>query len=179
MIADGRAHFADHCAVCHANDGSGQTAIGQGLWPKAPDMRQGRTQNLTDGELFWTIENGIRFTGMPAWSTGTQEGEQASWNLVHFIRRMPKLTPEDIKEMESLNPKSPAEVREEMEAEILKGGGKPAAKPAMPHSHKPGRGHEYSPDVFHEFSKLQRWHRRVCVHSGSGVTIARHRTAAV
>ena len=142
VIADGRAHFADHCAVCHANDGSGQTAIGQGLWPKAPDMRQGRTQNLTDGELFWIIENGIRFTGMPAWSTGTQEGEQASWNLVHFIRRLPKLTPEEIKEMESLNPKAPAEVREEIEAEILKSGGKPAAKPATPHSHKPGKEHE-------------------------------------
>ena len=142
VIADGRAHFADHCAVCHANDGSGQTAIGQGLWPKAPDMRQGRTQNLTDGELFWIIENGIRFTGMPAWSTGTQEGEQASWNLVHFIRRLPKLTPEEIKEMESLNPKAPAEVREEIEAEILKSGGKPSAKPAMPHRHKPGKGHE-------------------------------------
>jgi mono/diheme cytochrome c family protein len=142
VIADGRAHFADHCAVCHANDGSGQTAIGQGLWPKAPDMRQGRTQNLTDGELFWIIENGIRFTGMAAWSTGTEEGEQASWNLVHFIRRLPKLTPEEIKEMESLNPKSPAEVREEMEAEILKNGDKPSAKPAMPHRHKPGQGHK-------------------------------------
>ena len=142
VIADGRAHFADHCAVCHANDGSGQTAIGQGLWPKAPDMRQGRTQNLTDGELFWIIENGIRFTGMPAWSTGTPEGEQASWNLVHFIRRLPKLTPEEIKEMESLNPKAPADVREEIEAEILKSGGKPSTKPATPHSHKPGKGHE-------------------------------------
>jgi mono/diheme cytochrome c family protein len=59
VIADGRAHFADHCATCHANDGSGKTAIGQGLWPKAPDMRQAPTQNLTDGELFWIIENGI------------------------------------------------------------------------------------------------------------------------
>lgn len=29
VIADGRAHFADHCASCHANDGSGKTAIGR------------------------------------------------------------------------------------------------------------------------------------------------------
>ena len=28
-----------------------------------------------DGELFWIIENGIRFTGMPGWSTGTKDGE--------------------------------------------------------------------------------------------------------
>ena len=76
-LADGRAHYADHCAVCHASDGSGETETGQGMWPKAPDMRLSATQDLSDGELFWIIENGIRFTGMPGWSTGTQEGEDA------------------------------------------------------------------------------------------------------
>src|SRR5687767_9486458 len=58
VIADGRAHFADHCAICHANNGSGKTTVGEGVWPKAPDMREASTQNLTDGELFWIIENG-------------------------------------------------------------------------------------------------------------------------
>jgi mono/diheme cytochrome c family protein len=140
VIADGRAHFADHCAVCHANDGSGKTATGQGLWPKPPDMRLPPTQDLTDGELFWIIENGIRFTGMPAWSTGTKEGETASWHLVHFIRRLPKLTPEELEEMKSLNPTSPAEIRQLIEEEqFLKGGGdKPAAAPTTPHKHRGG-----------------------------------------
>jgi mono/diheme cytochrome c family protein len=109
VIAEGRAHFADHCALCHANDGSGKSDIGGGMYPKPPDMRLAETQNLTDGELFWIIENGVRFTGMPAWSTGTKEGETASWHLVHFIRRLPKLTPEEIKQMEALNPKSPGD----------------------------------------------------------------------
>ena len=140
VIADGRAHFADHCATCHANDGSGKTTIGQGSWPKAPDMRRAPTQNLTDGELFWIIENGIRFTGMPAWSTGTKEGEEASWHLVHFIRRLPRLTPEELEEMESLNPKSPAEIRQLIEEEkFLKGeGDKPPAAPATQHKHPGG-----------------------------------------
>jgi mono/diheme cytochrome c family protein len=140
VIADGRAHFADHCAICHANDGSGKTPIGSGLWPKAPDMRQPQTQNLSDGELFWIIENGIRFTGMPAWSTGTQDGETASWHLVHFIRRLPKLTPEELEEMEGLNPKSPAEIRQQIEEErFLKGeGDKPPAAPVTPHKHPGG-----------------------------------------
>src|SRR5688500_17297504 len=84
-VADGLAHFADHCASCHANDGSGNTEVGKGLFPKSPDMRQEATQELTDGELFYIIENGIRFTGMPGWSTGTPAGETASWHLVHFI----------------------------------------------------------------------------------------------
>jgi mono/diheme cytochrome c family protein len=108
VIAAGRAHFADHCATCHANDGSGNTAMGRGMWPKAPDMRLAQTQNLSDGELFWIIENGVRFTGMPAWGGDSEESKTASWHLVHFIRRLPRLTPEEIAEMETLNPKSPA-----------------------------------------------------------------------
>ena len=137
VLAEGRAHFADHCALCHANDGSGNTETGRGMWPKAPDMRLAQTQNLSDGELFWIIENGIRFTGMPAWGTGTKEGASASWHLVHFIRRLPKLTPEELEEMESLNPKSPAEIRQQIaEEEFLKGGAdRPPPKPAAPHKH--------------------------------------------
>jgi mono/diheme cytochrome c family protein len=138
VIAEGRAHFADHCAICHGNDGSGDTPIGRGLWPKAPDMRRSETQNLTDGELFWIIENGVRFTGMPAWSTGTKEGETASWHLVHFIRRLPKLTPEELQEMEGLNPRSPEEIRQQIEEEeFLKGGDNPPP-PVTPHKHSGG-----------------------------------------
>ena len=70
IIAEGMAHYADHCAVCHANDGSGDTEMGVSMYPKAPDMRRSATQSLTDGELFYIIENGVRLTGMPAWSTG-------------------------------------------------------------------------------------------------------------
>ena len=140
VIADGRAHFADHCASCHANDGSGKTTIGAGLWPKAPDMRLSQTQGLSDGELFWIIENGIRFTGMPAWSTGTEDGETASWHLVHFIRRLPKLTPEELEAMEALNPRSPAEIREQIEEErFLKGeDDKSPGEAATPHKHPVG-----------------------------------------
>jgi mono/diheme cytochrome c family protein len=137
IIAEGRAHFADHCASCHANDGSGNTEMGRGMWPKVPDMRLAQTQNLSDGELFWIIENGIRFTGMPAWGTGTTESETASWHLVHFIRRLPKLTPEELEEMETLNPKPPAEIRQQIaEEEFLKGGAdQPPPKPVAPHKH--------------------------------------------
>ena len=137
VIAEGRGHFADHCASCHGNDGSGNTSIGRGMWPKVPDMRLPQTQNLSDGELFWIIENGIRFTGRPRWSTGTKEGETASWHLVHFVRRLPKLTPEELEEMETLNPRPPAEVRQQIEEEeFLKGGGeKPPAAPVTPHKH--------------------------------------------
>ena len=82
-----REHYADHCASCHNNDGSGNTEMGRNLYPKVPDMRLPRTQSLSDGELFYIIENGVMLTGMPGWSTGTPEGERSSWQLVHLDRK--------------------------------------------------------------------------------------------
>ena len=116
-LADGMAHYADHCASCHANDGSGKTEMGQGLFPKAPDMRLAPTQQMSDGELFYVIEHGIRFTGMPAWSTGTSEGEESTWRLVHFLRRLPDLTEAELAAMKERNPRSPQEIRLEIEEE--------------------------------------------------------------
>lgn len=129
VFEDGLAHFADHCASCHGNDGSG-TDLGKSFYPPVPDMRAARTQNLTDGELFSIIENGIRLTGMPAWGNGTPEGEASSWALVHFIRRLPALSPDDIARMQELNPKSPAEFREEEEARRFLAGDEPTKTPA-------------------------------------------------
>ncbi len=132
------AHFADHCASCHANDGSGQTDMGQSFYPPAPDMRAAATQALTDGELFSIIEHGIRLTGMPAWGTGTPEGEHQSWALVHFIRRLPSLTADDIARMEALNPRSPDQFREEEEARRFLAGEDLSPPPASaPHKHEP------------------------------------------
>ena len=137
VIKEGMEHFADHCAVCHGNDGSGNTEMGRGLYPRAPDMRLPATQTLTDGELFYIIENGVRLTGMPGWSTGTKEGETSSWHLVQFIRHLPKLTEEELEQMESLNPKSPQEVRQEIEAEkFLQGGDvEPPPQTSAPTTH--------------------------------------------
>jgi len=99
-LAAARSHWVDHCATCHALDGSGQTSIGQNVYPKAPDMRAAATQNLTDGELYSIIENGIRFTGMPAW--GGEHSPEDNWQLVMLIRRLPKLSSEEMREMEKL-----------------------------------------------------------------------------
>jgi mono/diheme cytochrome c family protein len=139
VISSGMAHFADHCASCHANDGSGNTAMGRGLYPRAPDMRESATQGLSDGDLFYIIENGVRLTGMPAWGTGAPDSEVATWHLVHFIRQLPKLTEHDLARMRELNPKSAEEWRAEEETRrFLEPDA--AAKPAEPaHRHTGGR----------------------------------------
>jgi mono/diheme cytochrome c family protein len=101
-LTEGLQHFADHCAICHGNDGSGQTEMGPNLYPKAPDMRMAQTQNLTDGDIFFIITNGVRLTGMPAWG-GSHDAED-TWKLVLFIRHLPQLSAEEKQEMESMNP---------------------------------------------------------------------------
>ncbi|MGD9724343.1 MAG: cytochrome c [Pirellulales bacterium] len=127
LLADARAHFADHCAICHANDGSGNTQIGRNLYPKAPDMREAETQSLSDGEIFYIIHNGIRLSGMPAWGGADPDEYEDSWKLVHFIRHLPQLTADELVEMKKLNPKGPHELEEEKEVdEFLRGEGKSA-----------------------------------------------------
>ena len=139
-IRSGLEHWADHCASCHANDGSGDTELGRSLYPPAPDMRLAATQNLTDGELFYLIENGVKLTGMPAWGTGTPEGERDSWHLVQFIRRLPALTEAEIAEMEELNPRGAAEWQAlEEERRFLSGETAAPVAPAAPHEHKGGK----------------------------------------
>ena len=66
-------------------------------------MRAAATQNKSDGELYYTINNGVRLSGMPAFSeahTTTQ-----TWRLVLFIRHLPQISPEELNEMKALNPK--------------------------------------------------------------------------
>ncbi len=132
-LAEGRTHFADHCASCHANDGSGDTPLGRGLHPRAPDMRRPETQRLGDGEIFWIIENGIRLTGMPAWGEPGREAE--SWALVHFIRRLPALTPEEKLEMERANPRGLEAWRQLEEDERFLRGEESAPAPREQHRH--------------------------------------------
>jgi len=121
VLAEARAHWADHCASCHANDGSGESLMGRRTFPPAPDMRRPETQQLTDGELFYIIQNGVRLTAMPAWGAlshnGSAHDEIDSWKLVRFIRHLPQLTFEEKKEMEKLNPKGPEDRKEEEEEE--------------------------------------------------------------
>ena len=118
----GMGHFADHCATCHGNDGSGNTMFGNGLYPKPPDMRTAETQDKSDGELYYIIENGIRLTGMPAFGKEGDVGDADTWKLVLFIQHLPKMTTQELQQMKELNPKTEEERQEEkQEEEFLRG----------------------------------------------------------
>ena len=105
-IRAGMEHFSDHCATCHSNDGGGDTLFGKGLYPKPPDLRSAATQNKSDGELYYTIDNGVRLSGMPAFH-GTHTVPW-NWRLVLFIRHLPQITPEELNEMNGWDSKMEA-----------------------------------------------------------------------
>jgi len=133
-LAAAEAHWADHCAFCHANNGAGDTPVGKNLYPKAPDMRLPATQNLSDAELYYTIQNGIRLTGMPAWGE-PGDNDQDTWKLVLFIRHLPQLTPGEEKTMEQLNPKTPEEREEEQEEQDFLNQSPSQSPSALPSPH--------------------------------------------
>jgi predicted CXXCH cytochrome family protein len=91
-VMEAREHFVARCSTCHGSDGRGQTQMGRSLYPRVPDLLSPQTQNLTDGEIHYIIENGVQLTGMPAWSSPHQETEDDSWKLVLFIRDLRPLT---------------------------------------------------------------------------------------
>ena len=114
MLSEGMEHYADHCANCHANNGSGDTMYGRGLNPRPPDLRLAATQSKSDGELYSIIQNGVRMSGMPAF--GEPGGhDHGSWELVAFIRHLPALTPEEALQMQTMNPITPSEMKERKE----------------------------------------------------------------
>ena len=78
---------------------------------------------------------------MPGFGNGTAESAEGSWTLVHFIRHLPKITPEEIGEMEKLNPKSPEEWQQmKQEAGFLAANDEPPA-PAPTHEARPHHHH--------------------------------------
>jgi mono/diheme cytochrome c family protein len=100
LMNEAREHFMAHCSSCHGFNGRGETTIGRNLYPKVPNMTEATTQKLTDGELYYIISNGIRFTGMPAW--GNEDSPESIWALVAFIRKLPQLSPEEVKQLQEM-----------------------------------------------------------------------------
>ncbi len=107
VLRGARNRYEDNCALCHANNGSGLTDLGKNLYPKPPDLRAPLVQHLSDGELYYIIHNGIRMTGMPAWGPAANDSE--SWKYVLYLREIPKLTTEDVQQMDDANPAGAAD----------------------------------------------------------------------
>ena len=86
-IERGGSHYGLDCGICHSDDGRAQRPPGNWMYPRASDLTSKQVQSYSDEELFWIIQNGIRFTGMPAF--GDVETPDHVWDLVNYLRTLP------------------------------------------------------------------------------------------
>jgi len=85
-IGSGSSLYGVECTPCHGSDGHAQTPLGRWMYPRAADLTSEQVQSYSDQELFWIVQNGIRFTGMPAF--GQVETPDHIWNLVNYVRTL-------------------------------------------------------------------------------------------
>ena len=92
-LSVGMAHYKENCLVCHGVPGSEPSELSMGLNPSAPPLDDKGIQQLSDGQMFWIIQNGVRWSGMPAF--GMTHKDEEIWKIVSFVRHLPQLTPEE------------------------------------------------------------------------------------
>lgn len=86
-ISDGGTYFGLDCSICHNDDGRAQGPPGRWMYPPASDLTSKRVQSYSDQELYWIIQNGIRFTGMPGFEK--VEPPEHIWGVVNYVRTLP------------------------------------------------------------------------------------------
>jgi hypothetical protein len=62
----------------------------RGLYPQPPVLATVGIDH--PAEAFWVIKHGVKASGMPAW--GKSMEDEYVWNMVAFLRKLPKLSPE-------------------------------------------------------------------------------------
>jgi thiosulfate dehydrogenase len=87
----GAAIYRDNCSVCHGVPNRPETAIGAGMFPRAPQLFAGRDMVTDDppGETFWKAKNGIRLTGMPGFSSSLTD--EQLWQVSVMLASADKL----------------------------------------------------------------------------------------
>lgn len=92
-IAIGAGLYSGMCASCHGAPGAEKSDLAQGLYPQAPELAV--NQKRTAAQQFWIIKHGVKLSAMPAW--GKTHNDQLIWDMVAFIRTLPKLSPDQYK----------------------------------------------------------------------------------
>jgi mono/diheme cytochrome c family protein len=89
-VAGGAGYYAALCVGCHLAPGVTKSDLRPGLYPHPPNLAQ---EDVLDArKAFWIIKHGIKMSAMPAW--GKSLNDEAIWDIVSFVRKMPAMTPE-------------------------------------------------------------------------------------
>jgi len=83
--------FLDACAGCHDSD------YGDTMYPRAPQFVSAPPR-LPDWQLFWLVNNGVRYSAMSAWDSAWHHDKTVSddkiWKVVTFLSYLDRLPPD-------------------------------------------------------------------------------------
>jgi mono/diheme cytochrome c family protein len=93
-----RTPYEEHCAVCHALDGSGRNRFEADFSPPVAKLTGG-VQKLSDSELYFIVAHGIRNTAMPAFARAHSHDDM--WRAVLWVRHLANLSRDEKTAIES------------------------------------------------------------------------------
>ena len=93
-------YYASSCASCHGAPGVRPLPLMQAATPPAPDLST-NAKEWTDRQLYWILEHGVKFSGMPAW--GAKDRPDEVKRMVAFVRRLPTMTPREYRVLAGSN----------------------------------------------------------------------------
>ncbi|HEX2336810.1 MAG TPA: c-type cytochrome [Hyphomicrobiaceae bacterium] len=96
LIRLGAAHFHGGCAFCHGAPGVPVSPIARQMLPSPPHLATSM-RTWTDEELFWIVQHGIKYTGMPGWVALERADE--IWAVVAFLKRLPEMDANSYREL--------------------------------------------------------------------------------
>ena len=102
----GAAHFQGGCVPCHGAPGQSRNPIVRSMLPEPPDLAHA-VETWSDRQLFWIVRNGLKYTGMPAWSAPAREDEV--WAVVAFLRQLPAIDAEAYRSLANSGADPPAD----------------------------------------------------------------------
>lgn len=109
-IEAGAGLYQEMCTGCHLGPGLERTEISQGLYPSAPELARG--DDLSPAEQFWVIKHGVKLSAMPAW--GKTHSDDLIWDMVAFVRQMPKMNADQYQAILASAPKDHDEMMKDM-----------------------------------------------------------------
>lgn len=92
----GAQHYQEMCVVCHGAPGARRGELGQGMKPQPPDLSH-TAREWSEAEILWTLENGIRHTGMPAFGETHSTDELQA--IAAFVGRLDGMSPEEYRRL--------------------------------------------------------------------------------
>jgi thiosulfate dehydrogenase len=90
-LVNGIKLYETNCAICHGT-AEGETSaspIAKGEYPSPPQLATDGVEDDPEGDTFWKIKHGIRWTGLPAWKD--ELSDQQIWTLALFLWRSVKI----------------------------------------------------------------------------------------